>query len=445
MEREDPKLALLADILTSTPAQKVAVFASYADTVHYISEAIEREPTRFGGRRFTTIIGNESDAAKRTTELERFCPVSMTNDPSFVPSEGEVDLLLATDVVSEGQNLQQAQAVVSYDMPWNPQRVVQRNGRVIRLKSPHVEVFLYTLLPEPGDLDRLLQLEARLEAKIAAANASVGMESQVLSSVDAESRIYADLEQFARRLAAGDTALLDDGEGGGSGSFAGEDFRARLRRAQAEGEIEELKRMPWGVGATIVRATVPGVELPGVFFAARTTDGERKWRFVAANGEIEREQLNMLRLADPVAANTAPLEPSDSIDLDWFWSIAANDICAEHNAALDPATSAERLPLSQRWAREHLIAEGFAADPAVLNAAYESLAVGRGAIVQRALARVRNQQQAREISSLDATNKILETVEEFGLRPPEVVEKRRRAISADDLGVVCYQIVLPAA
>ncbi len=49
--------------------------------------------------------------------------------------------MIATDVISEGQNLQQAQAVISYDMPWNPQRVVQRNGRVIRLKSPHDEVY----------------------------------------------------------------------------------------------------------------------------------------------------------------------------------------------------------------------------------------------------------------------------------------------------------------
>lgn len=56
-------------------------------------------------------------------------------------------------MLSEGQNLQQAGAVISYDMPWNPQRVVQRNGRVIRLRSPHKEVSLATILPEQGDLD----------------------------------------------------------------------------------------------------------------------------------------------------------------------------------------------------------------------------------------------------------------------------------------------------
>ena len=64
------------------------------------------------------------------------------------PHDGEVDVLLSTDILSEGQNLQQAQAVLSYDMPWNPQRVVQRNGRVIRLRSLHEAAYLYTLLPE---------------------------------------------------------------------------------------------------------------------------------------------------------------------------------------------------------------------------------------------------------------------------------------------------------
>ena len=89
-------------------------------------------------------------------------------------------MLLSTDVLSEGQNLQQAQAVISYDMPWNPQRVVQRNGRVIRLRSPHDEVFLTTMLPAPGELERLLGLEARIQGKIKAASGVYGMESEVI-------------------------------------------------------------------------------------------------------------------------------------------------------------------------------------------------------------------------------------------------------------------------
>ena len=134
----------------------------------------------------------------------------MSGESGFRPDGGEVDVILCTDILSEGQNLQQAQAVLSFDMPWNPQRVVQRNGRIVRLRSPHDTAYLYTLLPKPGDLDRLLKLEAKLQAKIMAANASVGMETPVLADVETESQVYADLTTFAERLASGDATLLDD-------------------------------------------------------------------------------------------------------------------------------------------------------------------------------------------------------------------------------------------
>ncbi len=153
----DPKLALLKEILEGSPADKVAVFATYGDTIKYLDQNL---PKKVGGRKRVTVIGTETNPDQRTAALARFAPKTVVND-DYSPSEGEVDLLLATDVLSEGQNLQQAQAVISYDMPWNPQRVVQRNGRVIRLRSDHDEVFLTTTLPEPGELEDILGLEAK--------------------------------------------------------------------------------------------------------------------------------------------------------------------------------------------------------------------------------------------------------------------------------------------
>jgi hypothetical protein len=163
-----------------------------------------------------------------------------------VPPHGEVDLLISTDVLSEGQNLQQAQAVVSYDMPWNPQRVVQRNGRVIRLLSPHDEVLLTTMLPATGELERLLGLEARIQAKIAAAGV-YGMESEVIEGATADA-ITHDLRAYADRLVAGEPELLDAAEGE-SGAFVGEQLRRIIDRAVREGEAQRVMRLPWGVGA----------------------------------------------------------------------------------------------------------------------------------------------------------------------------------------------------
>jgi superfamily II DNA/RNA helicase len=168
----DPKLALLLDLLDASPAEKVAVFATYGETIEYLDENL---PARVGGRERVTVVSGSSSPDERTRLISRFAPRTVVG-PDYVPADGEVGQLLSTDVLSEGQNLQQAQAVISYDMPWNPQRVVQRNGRVIRLLSPHDEVFLTTMLPKPGDLEEMLRLETLVRAKIRAAGV-YGMEA----------------------------------------------------------------------------------------------------------------------------------------------------------------------------------------------------------------------------------------------------------------------------
>ena len=134
-------------------------------------------------RERVTVIGSESTPDQRLAALGRFAPRTVVR-PDYEPPDGEVDLLLSTDVLSEGQNLQQAQEVISYDMPWNPQRVVQRNGRVIRLLSDHAEVYLWTMLPKQGELERLLGLEARIQAKVKAASGVYGMEAEVIEGLD---------------------------------------------------------------------------------------------------------------------------------------------------------------------------------------------------------------------------------------------------------------------
>ncbi|MGH9130904.1 MAG: C-terminal helicase domain-containing protein [Acidimicrobiales bacterium] len=165
------------------------MFATFADTVRYLDEHLAAE---VGGRSRVTVIGTATDPDTRSAALGRFCPRTVVR-PDYVPPAGEVDMLISTDILSEGQNLQQAAAVVSYNMPWNPQRVVQRNGRMIRLKSAHAEVYLTTMLPTPGDLDELLRLEATIRRKILAASL-YGMESEVIPGADpeAELRSYAE-------------------------------------------------------------------------------------------------------------------------------------------------------------------------------------------------------------------------------------------------------------
>ena len=437
----DPKLQALQGVLSSTTAKKVAIFTSFQDTASYLKEKIEAAPEILDGRSWTVVIGSETSADARTRELERFCPESVTGDPHFVPDCGEVDVMLSTDILSEGQNLQQAQAVLSYDMPWNPQRVVQRNGRVIRLRSPHETAYLYTLLPQQGDLDRLLKLEAKLQAKIMAANASVGMETPVLASVAAESQVYADLETFVGRLTSGDSTLLDEQENSGSAgsAFAGELFRSYLRRAVEEGEVNRLRNLPWGIGAAFVPRS-PSLAEPAVFFACRTRQDERYWRMVSHSGEIlYRDDLPMLRLIDPQGQPGCSFP--EALDLEALFEVAAADICQTHNALQDPRTRSADLPASQRWALGILRAPD-APDGEDFDRADQALSVGRNNVVRRELSTLRRDYEAGGMSVGDCARRIVDVVAQFGLRPVPA-PRAPELITVDDLGVVCYQVVLP--
>jgi hypothetical protein len=352
-----------------------------------------------------------------------------------VPPDGEVDLLLSTDVLSEGQNLQQAQAVISYDMPWNPQRVVQRNGRVIRLLSPHEEVFVTTMLPQPGELEELLRLETRVRAKIRAAGV-YGMEVEVIEGIEAE------LHSYAERLAAGDLDLLEDeGESHLSGAFLGEELRARVRRAVEEGELTRLRALPWGIGA-VFRQTADGASVgpPGVFFATRTKHGERYWRYVELDGDLTDSDLEMLRRIDPGGSSAGQFE---GIDLETAWQQAAEDIVAEHNRRADPRAAQEAIGPAQRFALELL------RDPAVIlpegaERAAEALSVTRGTAVRRALNEVRAETLEESISRNEAVARVVQLVTELGLQPV-ALEDFPEEITEDDLGVVCWMAVLPAA
>ncbi len=301
----DPKLALLRRLLAEVPSQKVVVFSAFADTVRYLDDHL---PDLVDGRDRVTVIGAETSPDERTDLLARFCPETVVR-PGYEPPEGEVDLMLGNDVLSEGQNLQQAAAVISYDMPWNPQRVVQRYGRVVRLKSPHHDVSLITMLPEQGDLERLLQLEAAIRRKIVAAR-PYGMEIEVMDGdVDEE------IQTYARRLAGGDVSLIDEPDTAGvPQALSAELLRAELRRAGSEGELNRVQELPWGVGAAFAQGSeVPSVGPPGVFFACRTRNGERHWRYLSSEGDIASAPPVILRRISP---GQAPGVSDPPIDLE---------------------------------------------------------------------------------------------------------------------------------
>jgi len=155
---KDAKLNALYEFLSSTyPEDKVLVFTQFADTVSYV----ERELKRRGVRRLAGVTG---DSANPTQLAWRFSPTSNDKRTRITP-EDELRVLIATDVLSEGQNLQDCSIVVNYDLPWAIIRLVQRAGRVDRIGQQAERILVHSFLPADG-VERILRLRARVRQRL---------------------------------------------------------------------------------------------------------------------------------------------------------------------------------------------------------------------------------------------------------------------------------------
>jgi hypothetical protein len=242
--------------------------------------------------------------------------------------------------------------------------------------------------------------------------------------------------------------LLADEDDGLSGAFLGELLRSKLLRAQLEGELGRLEGLPWGIGAAF-RQTAEGRSrgAPGVFFATRTRGmdgaprGYRYWRFVETDSrDVLDSDLEMLRRIDPEGGEPADIE---GVDLEAAWSLAVASIVEEHNRRADPRAAQDAIGPAQRWALELL------RDPTVIlpegaERAADALAVERSTAVRRELNGIAAETREERISRNDGARRVVELVDRLGLQPI-TVDDVPPVIDEDDLGVVCWMAVLPAA
>ena len=110
-----------------------------------------------------------------------------------MPQDGEIDILIATDCISEGQNLQDCDLLVNYDIHWNPVRIIQRFGRVDRIGSPNSQIQLVNFWPTP-DLNKYINLKNRVEARMALVDIAATNEDNILSNSELEELIQQDLK-----------------------------------------------------------------------------------------------------------------------------------------------------------------------------------------------------------------------------------------------------------
>jgi len=154
--RKDKKLDMLRHLLQTThSSEKVLVFTQFADTARYLKSELQKA----GISNIDVAMG---DTENPTDLAHRFCPRSNNKE---IPKEKEIRVLIATDVLSEGQNLQDAHIIVNYDLPWAIIRLIQRAGRVDRIGQKHNEILCYSFLPADG-VEKIIKLRSRVKKRL---------------------------------------------------------------------------------------------------------------------------------------------------------------------------------------------------------------------------------------------------------------------------------------
>ncbi len=210
----DPKLHILHDqikeIFSSRKyGNKVLVFSFFADTIKYLEKVAPDYFTDIDPD-FREHSGFVYGQSSKTEEIaSKFSPKSKHYE--FKEGEKEINFLFSTDVLSEGQNLQDAGYLVNYDLHWNPVRMIQRNGRINRLGSLYENVLISNMRPT-DELDLYLNLVNRLERKIKTIRNTIGLDQGVLSSSDVNPIEFIEKYYNDGTLPDADDSILSDSD-----------------------------------------------------------------------------------------------------------------------------------------------------------------------------------------------------------------------------------------
>ncbi len=446
----DPKLAQLIENLAEISARakseaatdqeernkrKTLIFSYYADTAKWIHEhlvkVIESDPRLASFKDRIAFVSG--DASGRENAVFGFAPES-TESPT---GTDRYDILVSTDVLSEGVNLQQAQNIINYDLPWNPMRLVQRHGRIDRIGSPHTRVFLRCFFPD-AQLDRLLLLENRLKSKLATAAAGVGLENEVLPGTATVDVNFTQTREEIDKLRQENPELFES-SGESQGATSGEEYRQDLRAGLSSlNTASQMKDLAWGSGSG--KSANGGI--PGYVFCVRIGNrDEPMFRFVSYENKDEPEviadTLSCLAHAQATDATERVLDQPVYAEAYDAWALAKQDVYERWQFLTHPANIQPIVPRVMRDAIEILRErppENLTQRE--LDRLFSSLEADYGIRIQR---RLRSEMESVE-SKQDKANKIAKVVMELGLEP-SAPPKPLQPITEDDVHLICWMAI----
>lgn len=290
LAQSDGKVARLKELLAGElKGKKVLIFSMFKDTSRYLHRSLTEDSDWLTSaddphiRRIDS--GNHPD--ERPSILSQFAPIGSGDSE---PPENEIDILVSTDVLSEGQNLQDCGSIINYDLTWNPIRLVQRNGRIDRLGSPHSDITIHNMFPEE-ELEALLHLIERLSTRISTIDDLGLLDASVLGEV-----VHPRTFNTIRRIRDEDGTVLDEEEA--RAELAGPELLLKhLKDLLSRDGSDSINELPNGIHSGLRRENCNGMFF---YFQAPRSDGQGNrhfWRYIdAGTHEIKENRYEIAQL-----------------------------------------------------------------------------------------------------------------------------------------------------
>jgi len=248
----DAKLSRLKELLAGElKGQKVLLFTYYKDTARYLYRELCSSPIYRGSEPHIRRMDSGADARERARLVAEFAPHA-NHKPEIAGTDREIDILISTDVLSEGQNLQDCGILVNYDLHWNPTRMVQRAGRIDRIGTAFDTLWVHNMFPDEG-LEKLLGLVESLSKKIASIDQSGFLDASILGEV-----VHPQNFNTLRRIEEEDGKVVEEQE-----QFAelvsSEFLLQNLKNLLDAGMRNMLEELPDGIHSGLAREGTKGV------------------------------------------------------------------------------------------------------------------------------------------------------------------------------------------
>jgi superfamily II DNA or RNA helicase len=265
----DAKLNQLKALLAGElRGQKVLVFTYYKDTARYLAQQLcsdVQEAVQWraeAGNPHIVRMDSGSDPRERIRLVAQFAPRT-NNRPDLVGSTHEIDVLISTDVLSEGQNLQDCGILINYDLHWNPTRMVQRAGRIDRIGTSFETLWVLNMFPDEG-LEKLLRLVENLSKKIADIDRNGLLDASILGET-----VHPQNFNTLRRIEEEDGKVVEEQEQ--FVELVSSEFLLQNLKGLLDGGMRQmLESLPDGIHSGMARQGVKGV-----FFYFTTKEQKR--------------------------------------------------------------------------------------------------------------------------------------------------------------------------